>query len=67
MRAREIADEINRRELYVRSDQVPLPPYQVSSIAHGSASRFWVQAGLIGLAGWGRTESPGEKAAGLSE
>jgi hypothetical protein len=36
MRAGEIAEEVNRRGLYVRRDGTPLPVYQASELASGS-------------------------------
>jgi Family of unknown function (DUF6884) len=49
---------VNQQSLYVRSDGAQLPGYQVSSIAHGTPSRFRVERGLIGLAGWEPADAP---------
>jgi hypothetical protein len=49
LRAREIADEVNRRGVYQRGNGRPLPTYQVSSVVHGLPGRFSVAAGHISI------------------
>ena len=63
LRAAAIAEEINRQGLYVRRDGVPLPAYQVASIAHGSSARFRITDGLIALAEWAEGDMPSSEAA----
>src|SRR3954465_9157788 len=47
LRAAQIAEEIDARRLYRRRDGLPLPAYQVSSVAHGRAEGFRIEGGLI--------------------
>src|SRR3954468_18405630 len=49
LRAAQIAEEIDARGLYRRGDGLPLPAYQVSSVAHGQPERFRIEGGLISL------------------